>query len=362
MKKIKILYIVSSLKKCGPIIVLKNIIEGLDLKRFEINILTLKNSKEENYEKYLQNMGVKIYNLNSTKYLGLFKGIIFLYKNGKKFDVIHSHSERADFLNYLFKTKKYKVSTLHNYPLEDIIMSYGKIKGLFLVNLYEKFLKSFDYIACGQELSHKIFEKYKLKIPFINNGVDLSEFCEKNNEEKIKIREKLKLNQNKKYYIVASSIIKRKNIEIILKAFSKNKKCLLILGDGILLKEYEERYKKNSNICFLGRVNNVKEYLQASDCYISMSLSEGLPNSVLEALGVGLPVILSDIPQHVQIIKNTENFLVKVNDENNLIDCLDKVDFSLEMKKRNIELIKLNYSKEIMSRSYSLLYEKKAMI
>ena len=47
----------------------------------------------------------------------------------------------------------------------------------------------------------------------------------------------------------------------------------------------------------------VKDYLQAADIFISTAVSEGLPNTVLEALSSGLPCILSDIGPHREIIE-----------------------------------------------------------
>ena len=57
----------------------------------------------------------------------------------------------------------------------------------------------------------------------------------------------------------------------------------------------------NDHIFMPGFKQNIDEYLQASDVYISCSKSEGLPNGVLEAMAVGLPVVLSDIPQHLEV-------------------------------------------------------------
>ena len=48
-------------------------------------------------------------------------------------------------------------------------------------------------------------------------------------------------------------------------------------------------------------IGHVQEYLGASNYFISASLAEGLPNSVLEAMACGLPCILSNIPPHVEI-------------------------------------------------------------
>lgn len=73
-----------------------------------------------------------------------------------------------------------------------------------------------------------------------------------------------------------------------------------------------------------GSVNNVNEYLQASDIYIASSKSEGLPNGVLEAMAVGLPVILSDIEQHKEVYDANPKIgeLYRIGDKK---DCLHKI-------------------------------------
>ena len=76
---------------------------------------------------------------------------------------------------------------------------------------------------------------------------------------------------------------------------------LVVLGDGPLLSECRAITNDAPNIFFAGAVDNVDQYLYKSACYVSASLSEGLPNSVLEAFRAGLPAILSDIPAHREL-------------------------------------------------------------
>ena len=51
----------------------------------------------------------------------------------------------------------------------------------------------------------------------------------------------------------------------------------------------------------MGHISNIYDWLFMSDIFVSTSFSEGLPNSVLEAISCGLPTILSDIPPHKEI-------------------------------------------------------------
>ncbi len=46
----------------------------------------------------------------------------------------------------------------------------------------------------------------------------------------------------------------------------------------------------------------MEDYLGAVDVFVSASLTEGCPNAVMEAMACGLPVVLSDIPAHREIL------------------------------------------------------------
>jgi len=72
---------------------------------------------------------------------------------------------------------------------------------------------------------------------------------------------------------------------------------LVILGDGYLKPKLQKLIKRcglKENVYLLGHQDNVFLYLSASDCFVLSSLHEGLPNVVLEAKTVGLPIISTD--------------------------------------------------------------------
>ena len=62
--------------------------------------------------------------------------------------------------------------------------------------------------------------------------------------------------------------------------------------------------------------------MNQSDYFVSASLSEGLPNSVLEAISMELPVLLSDISSHKEIVGDNYPYLYKATD---VVDLKDKM-------------------------------------
>ena len=70
---------------------------------------------------------------------------------------------------------------------------------------------------------------------------------------------------------------------------------LALVGDGPrrdwLLRQLSDRAPLNSNVHWLGRRDDVPNLLKSADILVHASLWEGMPNSVLEAMAAGLPVV-----------------------------------------------------------------------
>ena len=120
----------------------------------------------------------------------------------------------------------------------------------------------------------------------------------------------------------------QKNYEFLIKNLVNTKFTLDIYGEGTLTNELKSLAKKlNVKVNFLGFKNNEEILQQISNYkyYVTSSLFEGNPKTVLEAMGSGCIVIASNIKNHSEIIKNNKNgYLYEL--ENN---SLNKVLLSL---------------------------------
>ena len=106
-------------------------------------------------------------------------------------------------------------------------------------------------------------------------------------------RERLRL-------ITVGRLSKQKGIDILLDACSQAlgrsrvKFELVIVGDGEdrdALAAQAAELRLGNSVRFLGRLHDVHAQLVSSDVFVLPSRSEGFPNSMIEAMSVGLPVI-----------------------------------------------------------------------
>ncbi|TMP02600.1 glycosyltransferase [Pseudoalteromonas sp. S3178] len=349
--KTKILYVVSNLRRTGPVNQLLNIINNLDKNIFDCTVLTLSpepvNEKESRLIDYNES-GIKVHSLNLSRIGSVLKG----KNNLKKFishylpDIIQTQGLRADSLVCSIKPSVSWITTSRNFPIEDYPSKFGFLKGTLMAKKHMRVLASCPHlVSCSFSIAEKL-KGCDISSLVISNGVSNPDF---------KVLDKPIANPIR--LISVGSLIKRKNMEYIIdfaKSFSDlgYEFNLLILGDGPL-REHLSKISPD-NVQFIGNVDNVGKYLIESDLFISSSYSEGLPNTVLEAISYGLPVILSDIPPHKEIT--------------NSLDSSFSIDFSLSDSPKNLafnlsnELPKLiNISNTTLSDKAIKLFGAKAM-
>lgn len=356
MKKYKIVYLIPHLEKGGPVAQMRGIITYLDRNRFEPYIVTLYKERQESELDTLKN-DAKIIQLNLNH-----KDILAPLKLRKKIkdigpDIVHSESNITDIMYSLKKSNISWVHTLHNYMYEDLIMQYGNFFGKMMCFCEKKAIRDSDMsIACSYSIKNKYGKEYE-KVIVIQNGLDLDKWrIAVSNTVKQEIRKKLGINQTEKVFISTGALIERKNPLLLINAFKlANLKDthLVILGDGALLNECKKH--ATQNIHFLGKINNVSDYLAISDTFVSLSSSEGLPYAVLEAACMNLNMLLSNIPQHKEIFDNDKYISwVDINDIDSIINAFVNYKASKEIEKYNLT----NFTAKKMSLSYQEEYIK----
>ena len=125
--------------------------------------------------------------------------------------------------------------------------------------------------------------------------------------------------------ITVGRLEKQKNHKLLISAFSKvaediPEDNLLICGDGPLKEElelYAENLSLNNRVVFKGNIPNIEEELSRASLFVLSSDWEGLPNALMEAMAVGVPVVSTNCPcggPRTLIRRNNEGILVSCGD------------------------------------------------
>ena len=91
-----------------------------------------------------------------------------------------------------------------------------------------------------------------------------------------------------------------------------------------------DNYKKEPdcpNILFKGRLSHdkISLYLNAADVFVLPTLAEGCPNSVVEAMACGLPIISSNLPFNYDILDETNSLLIDPMDVTGIAEAISKL-------------------------------------
>lgn len=371
MDKIKIVFVETNCKKNGPIKQTWNIIRHMDKTKFEPALITIwpevaDNSMINDYKA----LGIPVYTVNMSKKKSIFCGKRAVGKilEEVKPDIVQGVGMPPYRMTLGYK-KVIHFVTLRNYCYEDYPDYYGKIVGLLLAFLDIKLIKKQitkkePFVTCSESLTNMYNKFQNMTVPYIRNGVDVSQYTKRSIEEVACIREKLNLPLDKKVFVYSGGFIDRKNqreaIEAFLKMNKRAEAVLMLLGDGKELETLQNEYGTNSDVIFRGKVSNMNEYLQASDIYLATSKSEGLPNGVLEAMACGLPVLLSNIPQHLEVLEPDPEcghsyVLGNIEELTYLMDKMVGEDI-IQMGEKSYNAVMNNFTAAGMSQRYQQKY------
>ncbi|MFL2060979.1 glycosyltransferase family 4 protein [Marinilactibacillus psychrotolerans] len=241
-----------------------------------------------------------------------YKQMITLIKK-EKFDAIHCNTPVGGLLGRICGRKAkipkiiYTVHGFHFYKGASLI-------NRTLFKLAETWMAHYtDAIITINKEDYQAAMRFKLRnggrvyyLPGV--GVDTS-LNKKVNQMREKLLQELNIKEPAILLISVGELNKNKNNKVIIHALGKlkNPKLHYILcGRGDKKDELVSLVKENeleSNVHFLGYRNDIPQLLKLSDIFIMPSYREGLSRSIMEAMGMGLPCIVSSIRGNVDLIE-----------------------------------------------------------
>jgi glycosyltransferase involved in cell wall biosynthesis len=335
-KKIKILYVISSLNLGGAQIVLLNLINNIDYSKYSPILCVL--SHGELINKVDPSVPIIFNDIQAKNPINI--AIINDAINEYRPDIIDIFNrDIAGIWVHLALLLHHK----HEYKLiQSLHTSEYYVRSNFKAKILHKLSMLFDpnilsFITVSRYQS-QYYEKTGIsakKIIEIPNGIDLISYTNivSNQETRNLIRGKFGFSENDIVIGMVSNLRKIKRHDLMLEAMKgishkyQNVYCVII-GDG----EEKERivtkiaeYNLEGQIRLLGYLENSAPYYSIMDIFLCCSDSESFSNSIVEAMASGLPVISTACGGPSEIIENNNTgILVPIND-------INKIEYAIEI-------------------------------
>lgn len=230
----------------------------------------------------------------------------------------------------------------------------SKIPNNFLVRklrdfLYERYANG---VVVQTESNKEYFsKKTQAKSVVITNPIDPS------------LNKGSALDVEKENIIVSVGRLKKqKNHSLLIKSFKEISNLfpeykLYIYGEGDYRNDLEElisNLQLSDKVFLPGNISNIFEHIKIAKLFVLSSDYEGMPNALIEAMCIGLPVISTKVSGAKEIIENNYNgLLIDVNNEEQLTKCLKE----LLSDERKLKELGINASKSFDNYSIEKIVE-----
>jgi glycosyltransferase involved in cell wall biosynthesis len=246
----------------------------------------------------------------------------------KQIQIIHSHKHPVDFLvamatRTLPSVKK--ITTIHSMENKDKFWPWRRWRYYFI----KRSLMQFDYVFTVSESVRvntiRYFSLPPQKVVTVMNGIDLSEL--KPDLSADEVRRRYKILSGHFAILSVGKIEYRKGQDILLRAIGSiikrggldRKISVLFVGNSnpssrrklsLLSKELEIE----ENVIWITYEPNIANLLQIADLYIQPSRWDPLPRALIEAMGMGICSIGSNVDGIQELIEHEKTGLLFKNE------------------------------------------------
>jgi glycosyltransferase involved in cell wall biosynthesis len=225
-------------------------------------------------------------------------GLVRKYLKENNIDILCTHDYRSHFVGY---------RAVRGNQTGWVAFSRGWTKDSLRVRLYtwlEKFIIRFaDHIVAvskAQKMKLVRLLISDLKITVAHNAIDIDSFA---NIVKVDLRKRFNLPDDSIIVVAGGRFSREKGQKYLITAAAQALKYdkrlkFIIYGDGPDYNKIADNVRKlnlNEQIICPGFEKNLLGCLKGADILVNPSLSEGLPNIVLEAMAMGIPVIATSV-------------------------------------------------------------------
>lgn len=306
-----------------------NLSKALKSKGVEVSILTRLNERTWKIHETIEGLNVTRIDYPRIRWIGgllLNVGLSWnILKRNKEVDVLHFHIGGSHMLlPVLISLMLGKPSLLKISGWWELEKGFLRPSGFIPSMMRRIIFRCNGIIALSKEICDRLISLgYPAqRIVALSNGVDISRFRPAQREGQ------------KPVIIFVGRLVTEKGVLNLLTAIDRLRKQfpdikLNLVGIGSdeeNLKQMSFNLGLDDCVRFCGRIEDVTDSLRNSDIYVQPSLNEGLPNSLLEAMATGLPVVVTRIGGMPDVVVNeVEGFVVSPGNVDELVLAIGKL-------------------------------------
>lgn len=295
----------------------------LSARQFRVEVLTGRHDPQWPLHEEVNGTLVHRLSYPRVRFLGalglLLRASFFLLTEGRRFQVFHVHAVNslAVLTTLIGKLlgKAVVLKAVGAWELEDGVLNPVRRRRFVYRQLLSLLGQADAWVAVSGYLHNAMAEAGlpQSRLVIIPNGVDIDRFAPLREGEG-----RRSLPTHTPQVIFVGRLVKEKGLPVLLHSWSivvqqMKDANLHIVGGGPLedeLKRQAQSLGIASSVCFHGYQQGVLPFLQSAHVFVLSSYVEGLSNTLLEAMAVGLPVVATRISGSEDIVTEGENGLL----------------------------------------------------
>ncbi|WP_417898963.1 glycosyltransferase family 1 protein [Bacillus haimaensis] len=313
---IRVLHAVINMNRGGAETLLMNLYRNIDHTKIQFDFLTC---KEGSFDQEIKNLGGMVHRIpyvTDVGHKGYIRELNNFFKANKQYKILHSHMDKMSGIVL-------RVARENNVPTRIAHSHSTSSEGNSLAKLYKWYVGkdilscATHFMACSEKAAKWLFKANDKNTMILRNGIEPETF-KFSPLLRNQVREELQLEGSDFLIGHIGRFNAPKNHPFLLDVFAKiaeqnNNAYLLLVGDGTLRKDMEKKVSNlnlNERVIFTGIRSDIPRLLQGTDLFVLPSLYEGLPVTLIEAQGAGIPCLISDvITEEVDMGLGLVNFL-----------------------------------------------------
>jgi glycosyltransferase involved in cell wall biosynthesis len=297
---IRILQVVVNMNRGGAETLLMNLYRNMDRSKVQFDFLTCKPGV---FDAEIEEMGGTIHRIPYVSDIGHAKYVHALehfFETHPNYKIVHAHMDKMS--GFVLRAAKkagtpVRIAHSHNTSSEGGVAAraYKWVAGTFISSCATHF------VACSNKAAKWLFTNKMNKAMILKNGIESEKFAF-SPAIREQVRQELELPSDSYVLGHVGRFAHQKNHSFLIDIFAqlhqeKSNTVLILAGDGPLRAEIEQKVEGlhlQNKVKFLGVRSDITRLLQAFDMFVFPSLHEGLPVTLIEAQGAGLPCLVSD--------------------------------------------------------------------